>query len=255
MSLPPDTPPKSPPRFVPTLTERIRLVKAAESADEAAESSVPQVSADTSSTLRTPLDQQQAVAEHAARPEAAAPQDSNQSFAQRMAALRTTHAAMPKVVQQPLRAEPLRTSNAMASSFVPQHPPDRDFSRENSPAGSARMDPRTEPMTSAKHMNEIGDPVDHAGSDAAADSQASARSLTVQQASDFQEMLAHRVLQRVDIALEQQLHKAIGAVVKAHSASLLPKLRDEIESVVSRAVNDAVSVELACQSKHIEGLS
>ena len=254
MSLPPDSLPRTPPRFVPTLTERINLVETAESADKAEDSTAHQTAFGMSGALRTSTAPHQASAEQAARPRATVEPESDRSFAVRMAALLNAHAGARNIAQPLLRAKPLPTDNAITDNPALEHPSERQMFRENSSLDSAQMDLRTEPVTSARHVNEIGDPLDHAGSDSEiTDSEAPARSLTVQQASDFEEMLAHRVLQRVDIALEQQLHKAIGAVVQAHSASLLPKLRDEVESVVRRAVNEAVSVELASQSKQIEG--
>lgn len=84
--------------------------------------------------------------------------------------------------------------------------------------------------------------------DASTASEAAAR-MSAEQATEFEEMLVHRVLQRVDVALDHRLRRAIATVVEEHSLSLLPKLRDEVEGVVRRAVNEAVADELASQSK------
>lgn len=73
--------------------------------------------------------------------------------------------------------------------------------------------------------------------------------MSAEQATDFEEMLVHRVLQRVDIALDQRLRTAVAAVVEEHSRSLLPKLREEVKGVVSRVVNEAVADELSSLSK------
>ncbi|MDP1142499.1 hypothetical protein, partial [Klebsiella pneumoniae] len=55
----------------------------------------------------------------------------------------------------------------------------------------------------------------------------------------------HRVMQRVDGILEQRLRDAIATVVQEQTRSVLPRLREEIESVVRHAVYEAVADELA----------
>lgn len=61
----------------------------------------------------------------------------------------------------------------------------------------------------------------------------------------FEEYVVHRVMQRVDVGLEQQLRDAIATVVQEQTRSLLPRLREEVESVVRHVVYEAVSDELA----------
>lgn len=63
--------------------------------------------------------------------------------------------------------------------------------------------------------------------------------------SGFEEYVVHRVMQRVDVGLEQQLRDAIATVVQEQTRSLLPRLREEVESVVRHVVYEAVSDELA----------
>ena len=60
----------------------------------------------------------------------------------------------------------------------------------------------------------------------------------------FEEMLVHRVMQRVDLGLEQRLRDAIATVVQEQTRSVLPRLREEIESVVRQVVYEAVADEL-----------
>ncbi|RCX11828.1 hypothetical protein [Extensimonas vulgaris] len=60
-----------------------------------------------------------------------------------------------------------------------------------------------------------------------------------------EEEIVHRVLQRVDMALEQRLREAIATVVHEQTRSLLPRLREEVESVLRQTVYEAVAAELA----------
>lgn len=62
---------------------------------------------------------------------------------------------------------------------------------------------------------------------------------------DFEELLVHRVMQRVDLSLDKRLRGAIAAVVEAQTALIVPRLREEIEAVVRHAVYEAVADELA----------
>jgi len=60
-----------------------------------------------------------------------------------------------------------------------------------------------------------------------------------------EEAIIHRVMQRVDVVLDQRLREAIATVVQEQTRSLLPRLREEIESVARHAVYEAVADELA----------
>lgn len=68
-------------------------------------------------------------------------------------------------------------------------------------------------------------------------------------ADGFEEMMVHRVMQRVDVMLEQRLRDAIALVVQEQTRSVLPRLREEIESVVRHSVYEAVADELASGSQ------
>lgn len=61
----------------------------------------------------------------------------------------------------------------------------------------------------------------------------------------FEELLVHRLMQRVDMALDQRLRDAIATVVQEQTRSVLPRLREEVESVVRQVVYEAVADELA----------
>ena len=65
----------------------------------------------------------------------------------------------------------------------------------------------------------------------------------------FQEQMVHRVMQRVDVGLDQRLRDAIATVVQEQTRSVLPRLREEIESVVRQVVYEAVADELASKSQ------
>ena len=65
----------------------------------------------------------------------------------------------------------------------------------------------------------------------------------------MEEYMVHRVMQRVDVVLDQRLREAIATVVQEQTRSVLPRLREEIESVVRHAVYEAVADELASGQK------
>lgn len=65
----------------------------------------------------------------------------------------------------------------------------------------------------------------------------------------IEEYMIHRVMQRVDVVLDQRLREAIAMVVQEQTRSVLPRLREEIESVVRHAVYEAVADELASGQK------
>lgn len=60
----------------------------------------------------------------------------------------------------------------------------------------------------------------------------------------MQEQMVHRVMQRVDVLVEQRLFEAINTVVQQYTKSLEPLLREEIEYVVRQSVSEAVAEEL-----------
>lgn len=65
----------------------------------------------------------------------------------------------------------------------------------------------------------------------------------------FEELLVHRVMQRVDVGLDQRLRDAIATVVQEQTRSVLPRLREEIESVVRQVVYEAVADELLSKNQ------
>lgn len=64
----------------------------------------------------------------------------------------------------------------------------------------------------------------------------------------FEDEMAQRVLQRVQVALQAQLEEAIEGLVRQHTQAMLAPLSEKIEAVVRDSVMDAVQQELkACQ--------
>ncbi|MDO9404448.1 MAG: hypothetical protein Q7T87_10490 [Polaromonas sp.] len=65
-----------------------------------------------------------------------------------------------------------------------------------------------------------------------------------QSASQLEDQMVHRVMQRVDLVLERRLREAVGQLILAHTQALGPRLREEIELVVRESVSQAVAQEL-----------
>ena len=72
----------------------------------------------------------------------------------------------------------------------------------------------------------------------------SAPAASLQLPEGFEEHLVHRVMQRVDVELDLRLREAIATVVQEQTRSMVPRLREEVESVVRHAVYEAVAQEL-----------
>lgn len=67
-----------------------------------------------------------------------------------------------------------------------------------------------------------------------------------------QEQLIHRVMQRVDLALERRLREAVAAVVLEQTRALGPLLHDEIESVVRETVAQAFADEASAAGRRLQ---
>ncbi|VTU20352.1 hypothetical protein SRS16CHR_02625 [Variovorax sp. SRS16] len=61
----------------------------------------------------------------------------------------------------------------------------------------------------------------------------------------LEEQLLHRVLQRVDLSLEEHLSDAVSAAVQQQLDALIPRLRNEIETVLRALVSEALAHELS----------
>ncbi|WP_309684120.1 hypothetical protein [Polaromonas sp.] len=55
--------------------------------------------------------------------------------------------------------------------------------------------------------------------------------------------IVQRVLQRLDLSLERRLREVVGQLILEQTQSLLPRLREEIENVVSQSVSQAMELE------------
>ena len=61
----------------------------------------------------------------------------------------------------------------------------------------------------------------------------------------LEEQLLHRVLQRIDLSLEERLSDAVSAAVQQQLDAMVPRLRGEIETVLRTLVSDALAQELS----------
>jgi hypothetical protein len=61
----------------------------------------------------------------------------------------------------------------------------------------------------------------------------------------LEEQLLHRVLQQIDLSLEERLSDAVSAAVQLHLDTMIPALRRDIEAVLRSLVSEALANELA----------
>lgn len=64
-------------------------------------------------------------------------------------------------------------------------------------------------------------------------------------AFSLEEQMMHRVLQRIDLSLEERLSDAVSAAVQQQLDAMVPHLRNEIEGVLRSLVVEALSKELS----------
>lgn len=69
--------------------------------------------------------------------------------------------------------------------------------------------------------------------------------LTDADAFRIEEDLLHRVLQRIDLSLEERLTEAVSVAVQQQLDAMLPRLRGEIETVLRSLVVEALAHELS----------
>lgn len=67
---------------------------------------------------------------------------------------------------------------------------------------------------------------------------------TLHNATQLENQIVHRVMQRVDLVLERRLREAVAQVILSHTQAMGPRLREEIELVVRESVSRAVAQEL-----------
>lgn len=124
------------------------------------------------------------------------------------------------------------TLTEVVPDVVPAPPPDSLRARQPTP--EAQPVPQTVPVSEGAGQAPVR--MDHLPT---------APTAALQRPEGIEELLVHRVMQRVDVELDQRLRDAIATVVQEQTRSVLPRLREEIESVVRQVVYEAVADELA----------
>jgi len=66
-----------------------------------------------------------------------------------------------------------------------------------------------------------------------------------EEAFRLEDQLLHRVLQRIDLSLEERLTDTVSAAVQSQLDAMLPRLRSEIETVLRSLVVEALAQELS----------
>jgi molecular chaperone DnaK (HSP70) len=64
-----------------------------------------------------------------------------------------------------------------------------------------------------------------------------------------QDLLAQRVLQRVDLLLDRRVREEIATVVLEQTSAIVPLLRERLESVVREVVAEAVADEIQARQR------
>lgn len=72
-----------------------------------------------------------------------------------------------------------------------------------------------------------------------------AAQLTQAEIVSLEEQLLHRVLQRVDLSLEERLSDTVSAAIQHQLDAMVPRLRAEIEAVLRALVIEAMAAELS----------
>ena len=72
-----------------------------------------------------------------------------------------------------------------------------------------------------------------------------AAQLTQAEIVSLEEQLLHRVLQRVDLSLEERLSDTVSAAIQHQLDAMVPRLRNEIEAVLRALVIEAMAAELS----------
>lgn len=211
-------PPKAPPRFVPTLTDVVHVAEADDLSPprSVATAAPPWASSSTSSSP----------------PPVVLPADETfVPVAPPPWAARSTFADVPP---------------AQPSTAVISHEP----SASGTPAVSFGIAPVVAPFTAPvsspwSAISDLASPISAAGSTPPPAAATTVAPATPALPHGFEEHLVHRVMQRVDVVLDQRLREAIATVVQEQTRSMVPRLREEVESVVRHAVYEAVAEELS----------
>ena len=127
---------------------------------------------------------------------------------------------------------------------------------EEPPRNLASIPEISDVVTDAEIVSTVADPVAEAAEPVHAvepepepESEPVAAAQPASLPDGYEEYVVHRVMQRVDVILEQRLREAIALVIQEQTRSIVPRLREEVESVVRQSVYEAVADELASTSK------
>lgn len=205
----PATPPKGPPKFVPTLTDVVQVSGDAVPGPDLGSETPRQAAGLASGSGSGPVPAREPAPVPAA-PFTAMPTDDARPM------------ASPEPVAAPSEAVELLPHTV---SLVVPGPQD------DAPAHAAPATPMATPTAVPPSAASPAGPA--------------APTLTAADFSGIEEMVIHRIIQRVDVVLDQRLREAIATVVQEQTRSMVPRLREEVESVVRHAVYEAVADELA----------
>lgn len=99
------------------------------------------------------------------------------------------------------------------------------------PAEPANLEPQAEPAPHSDPARAMALPP--------------AAQLTQAEIVSLEEQLLHRVLQRVDLSLEERLSDTVSAAIQHQLDAMVPRLRAEIEAVLRALVIEAMAAELS----------
>lgn len=231
---------KVPPRFVPTLTEVVQT--------EALPSHCvpdPTASAESAQVTNRSEEEQPGVSETSVRPSFHSPWLSDGLY---------VRGAPPTI---PHELPPLPESLPPQQPFS-ELPADEERLKElesQSPETESLVDPLREdvslPSDRSDHSDNSACRLDSSMPGAIENKGASslAEVLDGQSGAQAEEYLIHRLMQRVDLVLEERLKDAIAQVVETQTRSMVRNLRQEVESVVRQSVYEAVDAELSAQAR------
>jgi hypothetical protein len=123
---------------------------------------------------------------------------------------------------------------------IPEAPPELPTAAPPSPAEAPELSTFGNMIEDLSFM-----PLAPAPAAAQAFAGAPAVQLPEEEAFRLEEELLHRVLQRVDLSLEERLTDTVSAAVQRQLDDMLPRLRREIEGVLRAVVVEALAQELS----------
>lgn len=230
---------KAPPRFVPTLTEVVP-------AEALPSHCVPDSTAiaESAQVTNRSEEEQPGVCETSVRPSFHSPWLSDGLYVR----------GAPPTIQHELPPLPESLPPQQPFSELPADEKQLIELESQSPETESLVDPLREDVSlpsersdhsanSACRLNSIPGAIDNKGASSLAEV------LDGQSGAQAEEYLIHRLMQRVDLVLEERLKDAIAQVVETQTRSMVRNLRQEVESVVRQSVYEAVDAELSAQAR------